>query len=267
MLGEKGDPPYKVAMDSSSPRQPWYIQAFGPAYLLVYGRRNLSAARMEASFAARALELKQGDPVLDLCCGPGFHLEVLRERGIRALGVDLSPALLGEARPRGPVALGDMRRLPFRGPFQGVVTFFTTFGYFQEDRENRLVLREVSRLLAPGGGFFLDYLNPSKVRKDLVPRTEKTVQGVKVVETRWIENSPPRVRKRVEITPPGPGEARVYTESVRLFSPGEMEEFLEGEGLVPEKTYGDFQGGPFTEESPRMILVSRKRRPPDKENP
>ncbi len=245
-------------MVSAPLQQPWYVRAFGPAYLLVYKRRNLSTARREAAFAVKALGLKPGAPVLDLCCGPGFHLECLREQGIPALGVDLSPQLLARARRRGPVALGDMRRLPYLGGFQGVVSFFTTFGYFQEDEENRLVLREVSRLLLPGGGFFLDYLNPLHVRASLRPRTEKTVEGVNVVETRWIGGTPPRVFKKVELFPPGSGKARSYTESVRLFSREEMERLLAAEGLVPEKIYGDFQGRPYGAESPRMILVSRK---------
>jgi len=44
-------------------------------------------------------------PVLDVGCGPGRHLAALRERGIPALGIDISPAFLGAARARGVAVL------------------------------------------------------------------------------------------------------------------------------------------------------------------
>ncbi len=240
------------------PEAPWFARAFDATYFLVYRRRTPGAAAREAAFAARVLGLGPGRPVLDLCCGPGFHLEALRSMGIPALGVDLSPDLLETASARGPVARGDMRRLPFLGPFQGVVSFFTTFGYFPEDGENLRVLEEVARLLPPGGGFFLDYLNPEKVRSSLVPRSERKAGDALIVETRWIEESPPRVMKKVEIRRPGFHAPRVHTESVRLYAGEEMERLLARPGLEVEKVFGDFQGNPFGSDSPRMILVSRR---------
>ncbi len=245
-------------MKETPPAAPWYARAFGSAYLSVYPRRTPEAAASEARFALEVLDLGPGARVLDLCCGPGFHLEALRNLGAAALGVDLSPELLAQARKRGPVARGDMRHLPFRGPFRGVLSFFTTFGYFREDRENARVLEEVARLLPPGGGFFLDYLNPSRVRADLVPRSRRTSGETVIVETRWIEENPPRVRKRVEIISPGGKGSITYTESVRLYPLDEMMDLMASRGLPVEAVYGDFRGASFGEDSPRMILLARR---------
>ena len=40
-------------------------------------------------------------PALDVGCGPGRHLVALAERGVFALGIDISPVLLDVARARG----------------------------------------------------------------------------------------------------------------------------------------------------------------------
>ena len=43
-------------------------------------------------------------PVLDVGCGPGRHVLALRRRGLRALGVDVSPVAVALARRRGAPA-------------------------------------------------------------------------------------------------------------------------------------------------------------------
>jgi SAM-dependent methyltransferase len=56
-----------------------------------------------------------GRLVCDLGCGPGRDVEWLTERGHSVVGIDLSPAMLWEARRRLPKALltlGDARDLP-----------------------------------------------------------------------------------------------------------------------------------------------------------
>ena len=239
-------------------REEWFTIAFGEHYLDVYSRRDAKAAGREARFAAERLGLGQDERVLDLCCGPGHHLEALRALGSAAVGVDLSQELLKHAHRRGPVARADMRRVPYAGPFGAVLSFFTSFGYFG-DEDDRLVGAEIARLLSPGGGFLIDFLNPARVRATLVPESEREVRGHKIRERRRIEERPARVLKRVEITLPS-GECQSYTESVRLYEEGELRGLLEGEGLEVKETCGDFDGSAFTPDSPRMILLGRKAR-------
>lgn len=44
-------------------------------------------------------------PVLDVGCGPGRHVRALLERGVVALGIDLTPQVVAAARQRGVDAL------------------------------------------------------------------------------------------------------------------------------------------------------------------
>jgi SAM-dependent methyltransferase len=60
------------------------------------------------------LGLAPGSLVLDVGCGPGSALDVLREAGLQPLGLDYSHALATEADSRHLVTVGDAERLPLR---------------------------------------------------------------------------------------------------------------------------------------------------------
>jgi SAM-dependent methyltransferase len=66
---------------------------------------------------------------------------------------------------------GDMRSLPWAdGSFDPVISWFTSFGYFS-DEENRRVLQEAYRVLRPGGRLLIENNNLAK----LLPRWLPTV--------------------------------------------------------------------------------------------
>ena len=67
-------------MDGYDPE--WYRSFFGQDYLDVYGHLlTEESSEAEAEFVIRALGLKPGDRVLDLCCGTGRHAVPLARSG------------------------------------------------------------------------------------------------------------------------------------------------------------------------------------------
>ena len=76
----------------------WYVESFGEDYLELYRHRNLEEARKAVALAASVLNLRPDVSILDLCCGAGRHIQAMRNRGLAAIGMDLSPVLLGAAR-------------------------------------------------------------------------------------------------------------------------------------------------------------------------
>lgn len=241
--------------------EPWYAEAFRSDYRRVYAHRDLSSARAEAGFLlARGLSGR----VLDLCCGFGRHTLALRELGLNVLGLDLSMELLREARtlenPRQlelRLVRADATALPFqRSSFDGVVNLFSSFGYFGELGDARM-LSEIARVLRPGGLAILDLMNPAFVRANLQSESAREGQDFLIRETRALADGGKRVTKEVELRL-AEGGIRRWREDVRLYEVAEMRSLLGGRGLTVESVQGDFEGQPFTAESTRLLICVRR---------
>ena len=239
---------------------PWYKEWFGEEYLELYSRRDESEAEAHADFVERQLgEGRKPRAVLDLACGAGRHTAVLRRRGYRTLGLDLSMTLLARMRARDlPRVAGDMRRLPFQPEsFDWVLNFFTSFGYFESERENFQVLEEIVRILVPEGRFLIDLMNPGPVLANLEPRGAGESEGRRVEIERWYDSGSQRMNKRITVATAGE-EPRIFRESVRLYRPEEVTIGLRWAGLEVDALFGNFQGDPYERDSERLILLGHK---------
>ncbi len=239
---------------------PWYKEWFGEEYLELYSHRDASEAEEHVDFVVRGLG--GGDnprAVLDLACGTGRHTAALRQRGYRVLGVDLSVTFLARMKKRGlPPVAGDMRRLPFMDEsFDWVLNFFTSFGYFERERENFLVLEEIVRVLIPEGRFLIDLMNPGPVLANLKPRDEQVMDGGRAVIERWYDPAAQRVNKKIVVETPG-DRPRTFRESVRLYRPEEVTIGLRWAGLEVDGLYGNFQGDSYERDSERLIILGHK---------
>lgn len=241
----------------------WYREWFGQEYLELYSYRDEQEAERHLDLVEEALGEFEPRAVLDLACGAGRHTEALRRRGYRALGVDLSLTLLAQ-RPELPRVAGDMCCLPFDDrTFDWVLNFFTSFGYFETERQNFQVLAEIERVLAPRGRFLIDFLNLDHVLDTLEPRevrTPDTEDGPRRVEIeRWWDPTARRINKRIRVEPEG-DKPRTFLESVRGYRRDEVVMGLEWAGLEVTDFFGNFLGEPFERDSERLILVGRKPR-------
>ncbi|MEV1023316.1 class I SAM-dependent methyltransferase [Streptomyces sp. NPDC050264] len=114
---------------------------------------------------ARALrEFGPYESGLDLCCGTGAGLGVLREVCAgRAVGVDFSAGMLEVARDGEPTAScvrGDALALPF-GPVFDLVVSFGAFGHFLPGQYPGL-FTQVCQVLRPGGQFAFPLPAPAR---------------------------------------------------------------------------------------------------------
>lgn len=238
----------------------WYKEWFGEEYLELYAHRDGAEAEQHVDLVERELFAK-GPPnrVLDLACGAGRHTLALRRRGHRVVGVDLSLVLLAQSPLHSRVS-GDMRNLPFAAAsFDCVLNFFTSFGYFETERENFRVLEEVVRVLTPGGGFLFDLMNPEPVIANLEPRQVVEGDGRRIEIERWYDETAKRINKRIRIRPDR-GPERSFLESVRAYREEEVSTGLEWAGLEVTRRFGSFSGDPYRRDSERLILVGHKPR-------
>jgi len=236
----------------------WFEGWFDEDYALLYAHRDAEEARVAVGRALRvAPELAEGS-VLDLACGAGRHLEILRRANPLAFGMDLSKTLLGMA-PTGlrPWLLrGDMRHLPIKpNTLSGICLWFTPFGYFS-DEENRQLMLSLGALLRDGGVLIMDYLNAELAARNLNPEDIVERGGIRAESRRSLEGE--RLVKRMVLTQLDTGEVREVLESVRLYQPYELQEMAVRAGLRLRSVMGTYAGEAFSEDSPRWIGIFEK---------
>jgi ubiquinone/menaquinone biosynthesis C-methylase UbiE len=234
----------------------WFKSAFGELYPVLYPHRDDESAAREVCNLIRQLQLARGGAqVLDLCCGNGRHAASLAEMGFDVYGLDLSPELLARAAARcalcGRLVRGDLRQLPFGARFDLVVNLFTSFGYFSADKDNTRALREMARVLRPGGQLVIDHINSASIARTLVPEDTRRAGDHRITQRRRIAKH--RVRKEIRIEWDDGRTARIH-EDVRLYTPEEMRQLLNTCGLTDVRFYGSFDGAALTPQAERMIV-------------
>ena len=97
---------------------------------------------------------------LDLCCGTGVHLQLLRSLGWQVTGLDISSDQLRLARDRAEgceLVRGDATALPFReNRFDAVVSMFS----HTDVDDFAMLVHEAARVLRPGATFVYVGLHP-----------------------------------------------------------------------------------------------------------
>lgn len=201
-----------------------------------------------------------GARILDLGCGWGRHLVKLRERGFGVIGLERSRSLAEKAASNVPGAIirGDIRELPLKSEsFDAVACFYSSIFLFDE-HENLQALKEVARVMKPGGTFFLETSNPIYLRR-LGQQTQRLAlpDGSLVFEhadfdiTSGRENGVRKLTKKS-------GETIEGRFSVRYYAPGELEVMARRVGLKVERTCGDHDLGPFARGSRDLFVLFRK---------
>ncbi|MBU8543321.1 class I SAM-dependent methyltransferase [Roseomonas sp. ROY-5-3] len=120
-----------------------------------YGRRFVLDAPMLARVAAAPVRL-----ALDIGCGEGRFCRMLRDRGIPAIGIDPTEALLAEARrrdPEGDYRPGRAEALPLT---DGACDLAISYLSLIDIPDAAAAIAEMARVLAPGGRLLIANLNP-----------------------------------------------------------------------------------------------------------
>ncbi|MBX3025614.1 class I SAM-dependent methyltransferase [bacterium] len=114
-------------------------------------------------------ELPRDGVIVDAGCGTGKWVIWLRRHGFRSIGLDCSREALGLARraePEVALALADAQRAPLRDDSVDAVL---SLGVVEHDEAGPLAaLRELRRVLKPGGLLVLDVPFNSPLRRLLV---------------------------------------------------------------------------------------------------
>jgi SAM-dependent methyltransferase len=223
---------------------------------------------------------RSGDPLLEVGCGTGRLLVPLALAGFRCTGVDISPSMLSLAKRKleatgtddtATLVRADARDLDLSARFRLAFIGLNSFMHFVTDDDQRKVLASILRHLDPLGTLVLDLPNPDS---SLLGETN----GQLVHE--WTRTSPETGRlvtkmrsQRIdagaqlldllflydEIDGDGLVRRTAVPFQLRYFYRRELELLLRSCGFDVEEVYGDYWFGAYTTESPKLIVVARRR--------
>jgi SAM-dependent methyltransferase len=245
----------------------WWQSYFDAHYLLEYEPIfRLERDRREVARLLEILELPVGARILDVPCGQGRHAHLLAEHGFRVDGLDYSAELLARATARGEgptlrYTRGDMRKLPARwsGVFDAVLNLFTSFGFFFDPADDRRVIREFARVLAPGGVLVWHGGSRDGVAARFLARDWwKADDGTMIGHERSFD--PLAGVLHIRSTWSGPSGTGEREHRIRLYSATHLAELCADAGLVVEQAFDGWRDRPLRRASGEMLLVARKDR-------
>lgn len=240
----------------------WFESWFdSPYYHRLYASRDLAEAEFFIANLVSHLRLRRGQSVLDLACGKGRHAFYLSRYELDVLGLDLSENSIREAqkleRENLRFAVHDMRAVYPGRSFDVVFNLFTSFGYFDDESDNLIVLQAVHRMLKPGGMVVIDFMNAEKAVKGGFTTSEvKRVDGVDFRIERIYDGR--RFLKHIRFEDEGRGYH--FTEKVQALTLDDFRALMEESGFDLLAAHGDYALNAFdAAHSPRLILEARRR--------
>ncbi len=242
----------------------WPVAFFDDDYLKIY-RPRLTAerTRLEVDFIERELALPPQARVLDLACGIGRHAVEMATRGYRVTGVDFNASYLELGRQAARErhvevawSAGDMRAIAFTRAFEGVYSYFTSFGYYS-DEENEQVLERIAQALVPGGTLLIDLINRDHILTHPTQRTwHQREDGALLMEENTLDLTSSRVISRQILIEAGTGSHVTKEFDLRAYTCAELTALLRRHGLRVVRALGGPDASEFSTESRRLVVVA-----------
>jgi SAM-dependent methyltransferase len=211
-------------------------------------------------------------PVLELACGTGQLLVPIARSGLRAVGLDLSAAMLAAANERARSAsaavefrVADMRSFALGEQFALIFVARNSLLHLHSTEEFISCFESVRAHLRPGGAMIFDIFNPNVEILARPPhqryplmRIAHPARGEVVVEATSDYDAATQVNRATWYFS-APGEPDFLTAPLHLRSvfPRELPLLLASGGLRLEARYGDFPHVPFGSGSKRQLCICR----------
>ena len=107
------------------------------------------------------------------------------------------------------------------------------------------------------GYFVMDYLNVHYAEDHTIHQSEKEIDGVNFIITKWYDET--HFYKKIIVEDEAVGEPLIYTEKVAKFSLGDFTEMFAYHGLQIKEVYGDYNFKNYdVKRSPRLIMIAKK---------
>jgi SAM-dependent methyltransferase len=265
-VGALAPPPMTDSAAARKKTRPWWEELFNDDYIRTMAKVTDAQIGAEVTFIEESLGCEAGAMILDLACGTGRHAVELATRGYQVVGFDLSLAMLARASDEAQdrkqklnFVQGDMREMTFEETFDGVYSWNTSFGYFDEEKNSSVIAR-VHKALKKGGQFLLDVVNRDYIVRQAPSLAWFEGDGCICMDEMQIDFITSRMKvKRTLMMDDGRTKEIEY--SIRTYALHELGKMLHDNGFRVAEVSGR-TGTPgvfFGCESPRTLILAEKR--------
>jgi SAM-dependent methyltransferase len=220
-------------------------------------------ARAEVEQMAKLLGLSPGSAVLDLCCGPGRHCLEWARRGYVVTGVDRTPAYVRKATSlmtaqalTAEFVAADIRDFRRPGAFAGIYNVFSSFGYFEDEDDDRGVCANVYASLRDRGRFLLETISKESVARTWRDRYWMEKGGVILLVEQRITRNWTWLEGRWTVV--GRDGRRDFRVAQRLYSAAELATLLRSCGFREVAFFGSLAGAPYDHTAERLVAVAER---------
>jgi cyclopropane fatty-acyl-phospholipid synthase-like methyltransferase len=238
----------------------WFEEWFNsPYYHLLYNNRSEQEAGQFIQKIAEYLKINEHAKVLDVACGKGRHSKTLAKLGFEVTGIDLSENSIAEAKlydcQNLHFEVWDMRNTYRKNGFEYVFNLFSSFGYFDDERDDYACINAFAENLQPGGTLLIDYINSQYAVKMMKPREIIQRGETQFHIQKRLENG--FIKKKIEFL--ANGEDYSFEEQLKVINQNKFAQMLSSAGLELKETFGDYALNKFDpSSSPRLIMVATK---------
>ncbi|MDQ7947283.1 MAG: class I SAM-dependent methyltransferase [Pedobacter sp.] len=238
----------------------WYQYWFNsPYYHILYSQRNDAEAEFLIDNLSAYLRPKKDSRILDIACGRGRHAIYLNKKGYDVTGIDLSEQSIKFAQQFEQRNLHfyvhDMRKLSYINYFDIALNLFTSFGYFETEKDHVNALKSFRKSLRADGTLVIDYFNTQKIIKNLTNQETKTIDGIEFHLHKFVADG--KIIKHINFEPKL--KTYAFEERVQAFFLTDFERMLTKSGLIITEKFGDYGLNAFDEgKSDRLILICKK---------
>ena len=238
----------------------WFASWFdSPYYHTLYKNRDEKEAQVFIDNLITHLQIPKGSKLIDIACGKGRHAKYFNKKGMNVIGVDLSPNSISAAKKDKNTTLNfavhDMREVYKKGNFDVITNLFTSFGYFENAKDEQKAINAMASNLKSEGILIIDFMNVKKVIANLVLEEQKTIDGILFNITRKVENG--HIIKDIEII--NGTEKQHFQEKVKAITLADYSDFISKSGLKIIDIFGNYKLDSFNENiADRLILICKK---------
>lgn len=210
-----------------------------------------SKAKQEVGFVLDNLDLPIGSSILDVPCGTGRHSYLFAKQGYKVTGVDISKACIKIAKKEWGhknlvYELADMSKLSkYKEGYNAVLNLFTSFGYFQTDKQNRKVLEGFYKTLKTGGKLGMQIINRDWLMEVFSSNDWHEHSGKYILNKRVYNPKDFYNEAWMTIIDKKSRKEKTYYHRCRLYSKQEIVGLLREIGFKKVKVFGDFEGSSF----------------------